>query len=175
MASFELVKRSSQAVRRSDLALAGGGVIANQLVVSILVVDDFDEWRQFIRAKLRGTPNWRVIGEASNGLQAVIQAEELQPDLILLDISMPELDGIAAAQRIARTVPGARILFFSQNQDPGVARAALLMGGHGYVIKSQAARDLIPAMEAVMLGKRFVSPRLKGIVLADDAGSKSEI
>jgi two-component system, NarL family, response regulator NreC len=170
-----LVKHSSQTVRRLNLALAAGGVISNQSVVRVLVVDDFDEWRSVIKAKLEGTPNWRVIGEASNGSQAVIRAKELLPDLILLDISMPEMDGIAAAQQIAQIVPGAKILFLSQTLDPSVARAALQVGGHGYVIKSHAAGDLFPAMEAVMLGKRFVSPRLKGIVLADDAGSKSEI
>jgi DNA-binding NarL/FixJ family response regulator len=74
---------------------------------------------------------------------------------------MPKLDGIAAMQRIRLLAPKSKILFVSQDLDPDVARAAIKLGGHGYVLKSEAATDLFPAVEAVMLGKQFVSPRLR--------------
>jgi DNA-binding NarL/FixJ family response regulator len=125
------------------------------------VADDFAEWRQFITAEIGDIHNWCVVGQAADGFEAVSQAKELQPDLILLDINMPKLDGIAAAQRIRLLAPKSKILFVSQDLDPEVARAAIKLGGHGYVLKSEAATDLFPAVEAVMLGKQFVSPRLR--------------
>ena len=96
----------------------------------------------------------------SDGFKAVLKAKELQPDLVLLDIGLPMLDGIGAARQIREIAPKSKILFLSQELDPGVARAALNAGGHGYVVKLDADRELLPAVEAVMLGKKFVSPRV---------------
>jgi DNA-binding NarL/FixJ family response regulator len=137
------------------------GVISIHSVTRILVADDFAEWRQFITAEIEHIHNWCVVGQAADGFEAVSQAKELQPDLILLDVSMPKLDGLTAAKRISLLAPKSKILFVSQDLNPDVARAAFKVGGHGYVLKSEAATDLFPAVEAVMLGKKFVSPRLR--------------
>jgi DNA-binding NarL/FixJ family response regulator len=134
--------------------------ISSQSIVRILVVDDFADWRCFVLAKIGEYDNLRVIGVAADGIAAVSKAEELQPDLILLDISLPKLDGIGAARRIRQVAPESKILFLSQELDLEVAQAALSAGGHGYVAKSDADSELFAAVEAVMLGKKFVSPRL---------------
>ena len=132
----------------------------NRSVVRILVVDDFAEWRIYVLEKLRENRSLQVVGAACDGLEAVLKAKELQPDLVLLDIGLPELDGIGAARQIRKVAPESKILFLSQEHDPDIALAALSAGGHGYVVKSDAERELFVAVEAVMLGKRFVSSRL---------------
>jgi DNA-binding NarL/FixJ family response regulator len=130
--------------------------------VRILIVDDFDPWLGFVIRLLGEQPHARIIGFASDGLEAVQKAEEFQPNLILLDISLPKLNGIEAARRIRKAAPQSKILFLSANADPEVVSAALSAGGLGYIHKSVAAQSLLPAMEAVLLGKRFVACNLKG-------------
>ena len=112
--------------------------------------------------KLRENRNLRVIGVASDGLEALLKTEALQPDLILLDIGLPTLNGIETAQRIRKAAPESKILFLSQESDFDVARAALNAGGHGYVVKSDAEEELIAAIEAVMEGRPYVSRELTG-------------
>jgi DNA-binding NarL/FixJ family response regulator len=131
--------------------------------VRVLVVDDFELWRTFVHNRLDGVPNLRVIGIAGDGLEAVQKAKELQPDLIVLDIDLPRLNGIEAARRIRKAAPQSKILFLSANADPDVVSAALGAGGLGYIHKSAAAQSLLPAMEAVLLGKRFVACDPQGI------------
>jgi DNA-binding NarL/FixJ family response regulator len=111
----------------------------------------------------------QVIGVASDGLEAVLKTEALQPDLILLDIGLPKLDGIEAARRIRRVAPESKILFLSQESELDLARAALGAGGHGYVVKSDAEDELIAAIEVVMEAKRYVSCTLAGHTF-DNAG-----
>jgi DNA-binding NarL/FixJ family response regulator len=132
-------------------------------VVRILIVDDFDPWREFVVLHLNDQPFMSVLGFASDGLEGLQKAEELQPDLILLDISLPKLNGIELARRVRRLVPKAKILFLSSNADPDVIRAAFCAGGAGYVLKMDAGGSLLDAMEAVLLGKQFVSRSLMGI------------
>ena len=110
--------------------------------------------------KLRENRNLSVIGVASDGLEAVLKTEALQPDLILLDIGLPTLNGIETAQRIRKAALESKILFLSQESDFDVARAALNAGGHGYVVKSDAEEELIAAIEAVMEGRPYVSREL---------------
>jgi DNA-binding NarL/FixJ family response regulator len=124
-------------------------------VVRVLVVDDFEPFRHFVCATLQTRPGLQVVGEASNGLEAVQKAEELQPHLILLDIGLPALNGIDAAHRISTLLPNAAILFVSQNSNANVVAEALSNGAKGYVLKPNANRELLPAVDAVLRGKRF--------------------
>jgi DNA-binding NarL/FixJ family response regulator len=121
-----------------------------------LVVDDLEEFRHFIRLMLQERTQCRVIGEASDGLDAIGQAAELQPDLILLDLGLPTLNGMEVARRIRKLSPNSKILFVSQNSAPEIARAALRLGAHGYLLKSDAT-ELPLAVETVLQDKQFVS------------------
>ena len=125
--------------------------------LTILVVEDNQKVRKQICERLTRHAGFEVICEASNGLEGVHNAEELQPDIVVLDISMPIFGSIEAAARIRRLVPKARIVFLSQHKLEGVAQAALASGGHAYVVKSAASTDLIPTIKAVVNGKQFVS------------------
>lgn len=136
----------------------------------VLIVDDFDPWLGFVVQLLRQQPHVRIVGFASDGLEAIQKAEEFQPDLILLDIGLPKLDGIEAARQIRKFVPKAKLLFLSSNSDPDVVRAAFLAGGQGYVLKSDAEEALLPGIEAVLLGKQFVSSSVIGIDGLADSG-----
>jgi DNA-binding NarL/FixJ family response regulator len=126
-------------------------------VVRVLVVDDYEPFRRFVRGTLESRPEFQVIGEAADGLEAVQKAEELQPDLVLLDIGMPKLNGLEAAHRIFRLAPKATILYVSQDSDPDVVAAALSNGAKGYVYKQNAHKELLSAIGAVLRGDRFVS------------------
>jgi DNA-binding NarL/FixJ family response regulator len=124
------------------------------------VVDDFAPWRNYLVAKLGENPALQIVGQASDGPEAVLRAAELHPDLILMDVNLPELSGIQAAARIRGLSPESKILFVSQNLDFDVALAAINAGGFGCVVKSDAEIELLTAVEAVMSGERFVSALL---------------
>jgi DNA-binding NarL/FixJ family response regulator len=130
--------------------------------VRVLVADDFEPWRRLLHSILREKPELTVVCEVSDGLEAVQKARELQPDLILLDIGLPSLSGIEAARQIRIVAPNAKILFISENYSIDIARGTLSAGGCGYVIKSDAGSELLAAVEAVFLGRQFVSARLAG-------------
>jgi len=123
----------------------------------ILVVDDYEPWRRFVSSTLQEYPSVRVVGEATDGLEAIQRAAELNPYLALLDIHLPKLDGIKVADRLSHASPGTKILFTSQSNDPDLISAALSNGACGYVLKADAATDLLPAIEAALRGERFVS------------------
>jgi DNA-binding NarL/FixJ family response regulator len=106
-------------------------------------------------------PNWQVVGEAADGLQAVSKAEELKPDLIILDIGLPKLNGIEAVRRIRKVSPESKILILSQESSADVVQEALSSGALGYVVKTDAETELLAAMEAVLKGSQFVSSRLR--------------
>jgi DNA-binding NarL/FixJ family response regulator len=124
------------------------------------VVDDYEPWRRFVRATLQKLVEVKIIGEASDGRQAVQQAQQLQPDLIVLDVGLPTLNGIEAARQIRQLSPNSRIVFLSENRSSDLVEEVLRTGANGYVVKSYAARDLSPALEAVIQGQQFVSGRL---------------
>lgn len=121
-----------------------------------MVVDDFEPFRRFVFARLQPKPEWQIIAEAVDGLQAVQKAKELEPDLILLDIGLPALNGIQVAERISILVPKVKILFVTQVNDGDVVGAALGNRAKGYVLKANAGRELVAAVEAVLEGRRFI-------------------
>ena len=120
--------------------------------VRVLVVDDYEPFGRFVCATLGARPELQVVGEAADGLQAVQKAEELQPDLILLDVGLPKLNGIEAAHRISRLVPVAKILFVSQENDTDVIAAALSDGAEGYLRKQNAVSKPLSAVETLLRG-----------------------
>jgi DNA-binding NarL/FixJ family response regulator len=126
----------------------------------ILVVEDHVPFRHFICSILGKRAEWQVIGEVCNGLDAVHKAQELQPDLILLDIGLPGLNGIEAARRICKLAPSAKIVFLSQESSIEIVRGALSFGAKGYVLKANAARDLLAAVEAAVRGEKFITAEL---------------
>jgi DNA-binding NarL/FixJ family response regulator len=134
--------------------------LANMALQRILLVEDYEPFRQLICRELCQRLEFQVIGQASDGLQAVQQAESLQPDLILLDIGLPKLNGLEAARQIRGHAPGAKLLFVSQESSPDIVRETLRLGGRGFVHKARAKTDLLPAIDAVLGGKRFVSSSL---------------
>jgi DNA-binding NarL/FixJ family response regulator len=128
--------------------------------VRVLVVDDYEAFRRFICSTLEKRSTLQIICEASDGVEAVRRAEELKPDLILLDIGLPELSGLQAAREIRKFAPESKIIFVSQESSPDVVQEALSLGAQGYVAKARAGIDLLPAVEAVLEGRRFVSSGL---------------
>jgi len=134
------------------------------MALRILAVDDFEPWRRFVSSALQQQFGLHTFLEVSDGLEAVYKAENLRPDLILLDIGLPTLNGIKAASRIRDVSPDSKILFLSEESSPEVAEAALEAGGAGYVVKSDAGRELLAAINALREGRRYVSSRLAGQV-----------
>lgn len=113
----------------------------------ILVADDFAGWRSKLREMMDHT-NWDIIGEACDGFEAAEKAKQLRPDIVILDVSMPRMNGIETAKLIRQRSPSTRIVFLSGNRDTDIQQAALSIG-HAYVLKSNATNDLLPALERV--------------------------
>ena len=132
---------------------------------SVLVVDDHAGWRGRLCLELQKSARWRIVGEAADGLEAVRQAQALEPDLILLDIGLPVLNGLDAARRIIAANPRSRILFLSEHRSWSVVEAAFATGARGYVCKTDGACRLVVAMDAVMEGVGFVSAGLGGEIV----------
>lgn len=128
--------------------------------IRVLVVEDFAPFRQFIGSALARRCDLQIVGEAADGEEAVQKAKELQPDLILLDIGLPTLNGIEAAQRIRQVALESKIIFVTQESSADVVQKALNSGAQGYVVKTKAATELLAAAEAVLEGKRFLSSGL---------------
>ena len=125
----------------------------------ILVVEDHAPFRRLICTALQRRAEFQTT-EAADGLEAVQKAEALQPDLILLDINLPKLHGFEVARQIRSLAPDARLLFMSQESSPDIVRKALSLGAHGYIQKLSAGTDLLPAIDLVLGGQRFVSSSL---------------
>jgi len=108
------------------------------------------------------TGEWQIAGEAVDGLDAIAKAAAVQPDLILLDVELPLLNGLEAARRIIAADPAARILFVSGHREPDIIAAAMSTGALGYILKTKVAHDLLPAMAAIRDGERFISAAVAG-------------
>jgi DNA-binding NarL/FixJ family response regulator len=141
--------------------------------VRILVVDDYDPWRRFVSTTISKHPKLHVIGEASDGLEAVLRAEELQPDLIVLDIGLPTLNGLEVARRIRKLSPESKILFISQESSADLVREALDLGAFGYLVKVHAGSELLAAVEAVAEGRQYLSGVLADHQHATPAGTQA--
>jgi DNA-binding NarL/FixJ family response regulator len=128
-------------------------------LVRILLVEDFEPFRRFIYSQLQPRLDLQVISEASDGLEAIHVAEQLQPDLILMDIGLPKLNGIEAARRIRKLSPESKILFLSQESSAEVVEEALNSGGMGYVVKTEAGSELLAAIDALRASGRFDNSR----------------
>jgi CheY-like chemotaxis protein len=118
-------------------------------------------------------PEWQIVCEVSDGPEAVQKAQELRPDLIVLDIGLPTLDGIEAARRIRQVSPNSKIVFLTTDNSPDVAQAALSTGAQGYVHKSRAQSDLLPAIDTVLRGEQFFSNKLGGTRVTDAQEAKA--
>ena len=124
----------------------------------ILIVDDHEVVRQGIRTILRARPQWEICGEAVNGRDAVTKAQNLDPDVIIMDITMPEMSGIEATREISKLKLRAAVLVFTMHESKNLATTVQDAGARGFVLKSHAARDLLDALEALMNGGTFFGP-----------------
>jgi DNA-binding NarL/FixJ family response regulator len=129
--------------------------------IRVLIVDDFEPWRRSVCSIFTGHGELQVVGEAADGWEALQKAQRLKPDLIVLDLGLPKLNGLEAANRIRQTVPGAKIIFLTQTNDKEVVRKALRLGAQGYVLKSDVGTELLPAVARVLGGDDFVSSGIK--------------
>jgi CheY-like chemotaxis protein len=132
--------------------------------LKVLVVDDYEPICRLVCSILEKA-DFQVVGQASDGLEALHKAEELRPDLILLDIGLPKLNGMDAARRLLNANPHAKIIFLSQESSPDVVQEALNLGALGYVHKSRVHRELLPAIDSALLGRQFTGNGLKGHAL----------
>lgn len=126
-------------------------------IFRLLVVDDFRLWRDCVKSHLEGYPHLRIVGFASDGFEAIQKVGELQPDLVLLDISLPKLNGFETAGKIRKLTPNCKIIFLSGHSCPGMVRGAFEAGGSGYVHKEDAMAELLVGLEAVLAGRQYLS------------------
>jgi DNA-binding NarL/FixJ family response regulator len=129
-------------------------------LIRLMVVEDFAPFREFLCKILAKSPHLQVVSEVSDGAEAVQKAAELKPDLILLDLALPTLNGIEAARQIRKLATESKIIIVSQESSPEVVQEALNLGAQGYVMKTRAVSDLLVAVEAVLAGRQFVSSGL---------------
>jgi DNA-binding NarL/FixJ family response regulator len=131
----------------------------------LLIADDHTLVRQGLRRILEGQPGWEVVAETGDGREAVRLASELKPDVVLLDIAMPHLNGVEAMQQLEKRVPGVRMLVLSMYSDEAYVTRAIRAGASGYLLKDSADTDLIKGITAVAQGKSFFSPAAARVIV----------
>ena len=135
--------------------------------IRILLADDHAVVRQGFKMILDAQADMEIVGEAANGRQAVDLAEQLRPDVVVMDVSMPELNGIEATRRLASSAPRARVVALSMHKDSVYVREILRAGARGYLLKDSGAADLVAAIRAVASGESYLSPAVSNAVLDD--------
>jgi DNA-binding NarL/FixJ family response regulator len=140
--------------------------------IRALVVDDHEPWRRYAALAVEASLDATVVGEAADGAQAVAEATRLRPDLVVIDVGMPAMNGLEAAQRILAELPAACLVFLSENPSADTADAAIALGASAYVMKSDAAFELCPALRRAIEGRLFVAGRLVAHVGANGAGAR---
>ena len=128
--------------------------------IRVLVAEDYPPFRRALASIMQSRPGLQIICEVEDGLEAVQKAEELKPDLILLDIGLPKLNGLQAARQVLKRAPESKIIFVTQETSPELVQEALSLGAQGYVVKTRLESDLLVAVEAVLQGRQFVSSGL---------------
>lgn len=129
----------------------------------ILLADDHEIVRRGLRAVLEAEPDLEVTDEAASGLDAVLKAERDKPDVVLMDISMPELNGLEAARRIRHSLPNVEVLFLTMHESEQMVREGMEAGGRGFLLKTDAGHELIPAVRSVSRHKAFFSPKIRAM------------
>src|SRR5271157_1107674 len=135
--------------------------------IRILLADDHGVVRQGFKMILSAEADMEIVGEAGNGREAVELAERLKPDIVVMDVAMPELNGIEATRRLAESAPHARVLALSMHKDSVYVRETLRAGARGYLLKDSGANDLVAAVRAVASGEGYLSPAVSNAVLDD--------
>jgi len=135
--------------------------------IRILLADDHAVVRQGFKMILGAEPDMEIVGEAGNGREAVERAEQLRPDIVVMDVAMPELNGIEATRRLAAAMPHTRVIALSMHKDSVYVREILRAGARGYLLKDSGAADLVSAIRAVASGESYLSPAVSNAVLDD--------
>ena len=152
---------------RSPHAVVTSEVAEQAAATRVVLVDDHAILRSSLASEIEGQPNLRVVGEASTGTEAVALCQELKPDVVIMDLSMPDMNGMDATERILENDPSARVIALTMHLDPRFARQALSAGAVGYVLKIDALEELLAAITAVLNDETYLSPRIAGPVVAD--------
>ncbi len=143
-----------------------------RITTRILLADDHEIIREGLRSVLDARKDWEVVGEATNGREAVKKVAELKPDVVVMDISMPELNGLEAVRQIVKQVPRTEVLVLTMHDSEDLVRGVLDAGARGYLLKSDASRQLISAIEALRLHKPYLTPRVNEVVLRGYLGEE---
>jgi DNA-binding NarL/FixJ family response regulator len=138
----------------------------------ILLVDDHEIIRKGLRSVLEARKDWEIVGEATTGREAVKKVEELKPDVVVIDISMPELNGLEAVRQIVKLAPRTEVLVLTMHESEDLVREVLEAGARGYLLKSDASRQLISAIDALRLHKPYLTSRVNEVVLTGYLGGK---
>lgn len=143
--------------------------------VTIVLADDHEVVRQGLRTILKARPEWDISGEAENGQDTIRAVQDLKPDVLILDITMPVMSGLEVTQQISKSHPDTRVLIFTMHDSKSLVRAVRKAGARGYVLKSRAARDLIRAVEALLKGDAFFGSDSAGETSGKEASAGGNI
>jgi DNA-binding NarL/FixJ family response regulator len=134
--------------------------------VRILLADDHEIVREGVRAMIERQPGWEICGEASTGREAVAQAQALEPDLVIMDIGMPELNGLDATRQIKRLLPQVEVLIFTANETEEIVRQVFQSGARGYLLKAEASKHLLPAIEMLRKHRTYFSSKVSEMIFS---------